>query len=415
MGIGLTCALRVARCGLLHSCTQRAKQRRFSEVYLWRGANDAQWVPVPCRLQVSADLHLFALFPPLVFICRQDPSPVTLSHPCSLILSLRQKNSSHPSSFPLSTQHRASPMRKLWEFLKRSSSSPKRGRNQEPRLSSSKSAERLSEIRTPTKITNNSTLLTANHPYETPPVYLHSTTYAMPFSSAPALVQTSSTASAPTAHLPFSDFPPPLPTSPLHLSDTPLSSNTPRVTPVITTTLARSYPSRPSSAGSTAASTRSAPPRIRIDRNASPARPETRNNVAPFVSNPALLAPKPMDRPIVTPTPMYSVEFAERRASHIPGGNGKSYIPGGVGTTFLPGTGDVGIGSGMGMGSGMGLAGITSRPGSSGSTSSRRERRQSTHSYRSARRPPVLIDPSEPGPFAHSGKATWRARVKTFE
>ena len=314
-------------------------------------------------------------------------------------------------------------MRKLWEFFKRSSSSSKRGRNQDQRTLSSTGPARLSEFRTPTKIMNNPTLPTTSHPSETPP-YLHST-YSMPFSSAPALVQT---VSAQTAHPPLSDFPPSLPTSPLRPSDTPLSSNTPLVPPVITTTFAKpSHRSRPSSASSTAASTKSAPPRIRIDRNASPARPETRDNVAPYVSDPALLAPNPMDRLIVAPppVPVYSVELAERRerrASYIPGGKGRSYIPGGIGRNFLPGTGagDVGIGSGMGMGSGMGLAGITSssrsRPSSSGTNASRREKRQSTHRPRSAGAgvPPVP-SLSEAGPFARSGEAAWRARVKTFE
>jgi len=302
-------------------------------------------------------------------------------------------------------------MRKFWEFFKRSSSNPKRGRSQEQRPSSSSTtAAPLSEIRTPTKNTGNINiniaLLSVGHPSETPPARLHSPTYAMPFSSAPALVQTPSPVSA---HLPFTHCPPslPLPTSPLRLSDSPLSSNTP---PVITTTF--SHSSRPSTAGST----KSAPPRIRIDRNASPARPETRDNVAPFVSNPDLLVPRPIERSIVTPPPAHSDKLAERRMSYIPGGTGRSYIPGGIGKNFRLGTGDVGIGSGMGMGSGMGLGGITSssrsRPASSGSTFPRRERRQSTHR---AGVPAVWVHTSETGPFARAGEAASRTRVKTFE
>lgn len=318
-------------------------------------------------------------------------------------------------------------MRKLWDFFfKRSSSNPKRGRSQEQRSSSSTRAAPLSEIRTPTKRTSNPTLLSASHPSETLPTYFHSPTYAMPFSSAPALVQTPSPVTAPPARLPFSDCTPSLPTSSLRLSDPPLSSNTPHTPPVITTTFATtSHSSRPSTPSSMADSTRSAPPRIRIDRNASPARPETQNNVAPFVSDPALLAPKPTDRHFIAPPPVppvYPAERAERRASYVPGGIGRSYIPGGIGRNFLPGTGDVGIGSGIGMGSGMGLAGITSssrsRPRSSGSSFPQREKRQSAQYHRSAGVPPVppiLVDASGPGPFARSGEAVQRARAKTFE
>jgi hypothetical protein len=310
-------------------------------------------------------------------------------------------------------------MRKLWEFFKRSLSSPKRGRSREQRPSSSTSAASLPELRIPTRNTSDPTLPSASHPSETLPARLHSPAYAMPFSSAPALVQTSSPVSAPPAHLPlpFSHCPPSLPTSPLPPSDTPLSSNIPHVPPVITTTFARtSHSSRPSTASSMAASTRSTPPRIRIDRNASPARPETRNNVAPFISNPALLAPKPIERSTFASPPLYSDDLAGRRMSHIPGGTRRSHIPGGIGRNFVPGTGDVGIGSGIGMGSGMGLAGITSssrsRPGSSGSTSSRRERRQST--YRGAGVPSVFVDAGVYDPFARSGSAR-RTRANAFE
>jgi len=313
-------------------------------------------------------------------------------------------------------------IRKLSGFFKRSSSTPQRGRGQEQCPSSSTSAARPSNLKTTTSKKGNPALLSESHSPEALSPYQHFSIHNAPFSSAPALIQTSSPASPLPADSPFNHRPPRVPTSSLRPSDVPLSSNTSNAPPAITTTfVTASISSRPSTPSSMATSTRSAPPRvrIRIDRNASPARPETRNNVAPFVSDPTLLAPTLMDRPTFASPPIYSRERAERRRSHVPGGTGRSHIPGGMERNFLPGTGDVGTGSGMGMGPGMGLAGITSgsrsRPATSGSASTGWERDRRKSSRRPASVSSASVDASEPGPFARSGEAAWRARVNNFE
>ena len=304
-------------------------------------------------------------------------------------------------------------MRKLFAFFKRSSSPPQRGRSKEQRPSSPTSAGGLADRRTQTRNTSNPTPLSASRSAETLPC-LHSPTHSPLFSSTPALVQNPSSASPLPAHSPSSHRPPSPPTSTLPLSDASISSNTPNPPPVITrTSTSPSHSSRPSTASSRTVSTRSTTPRIRLDRNASPARPETQNNVAPFISDPTLLAPTAIDRSNLAP---------ERRGSYIPGGMNRSYIPGVTGRNFLPGTGDVNTSPRMGMGPGMGLEGITSsprsRPSTAGSISSRREREKRQSSRRRASVSSIVVEASEPGPFtpfARSGAAKWMARVNNFE